>query len=191
MFFRPVQNHFEDDKQELDKQQFNEAEKEIQKFIIEHLELTPRRKMFQDYEKKLSEMWSEIQVGGESSIITADKIKVESELKVIMELNKFRKMNAADCMSFQNQLRIKRAKEMEKDLLKSQQKFILNETMLLENLRTENPSRSVGTKKATKMKDDKVSSSDYFKSSQNEIQLRNIRFTPENTLALTHQKFKY
>lgn len=156
---------------------YDDRTREIQKYLTSHLEMTPRRQLFEEHEKSpLRPEDSKATSTGSGTVVSKSISK--SELHTISE---FRRQNARECMSHQNQQRLKRAKEMEESHLHNySNRFFQPERCKLNICDVEeNPNRKVHS-----TKDNCVA--DFHKFPR----LKTVRFAPENSLALVNQKFK-
>lgn len=99
---------------------FDDRTKSIKTYLIHQLRLTPRRKLFDEFEEKLNKL-TEIKLQDEiykqfSSPEVSMSIK--NEFKNLAALNEFRINNARECMSNFSYRRIERTKESEENFLK-------------------------------------------------------------------------
>lgn len=108
---------------------FDEPTKEIQKFLVKHLELTPRRRLFEDYDKTASAEREEKANNNDFANHLVSESMNKFNLDIIRELNDFRQENHNECMSDFNQKRYRRAKEREEEM-KKDYRFIFNDSIL-------------------------------------------------------------
>lgn len=150
----------------------DEQSDEIQKFLITHLELTPRRQLFEEFEKLslLNRRDDETC----SSQVSVDSVNTLN-LSVVSELSEFRKNHPNECMSNVSRQRFQRAKEREQKLLTHPCAHYYVESKSLK------PNNQKEASRAAACGD----------SSQEEARTRTLRFAPDKSLALSNQKFKF
>lgn len=159
----------------------DESTKEIQKFLIKHLKLTPRRQLFEEHVKAAAEQ-QELSASGHSSGNNAEinnQIK-KFDLEILNEISAFRKENPTRCMSSSSQQRLQRAKEREEKFLQSScgHRCMLDERLF--------PTLFKDFEKAKQQKTPTADPQPV----QTQTRMKIIRFAPDNSLALSHQKFK-
>lgn len=144
-----------------------ERTEEIQKFLINHLELTPRRQLFEEFEKNslLYEKEVDDQTGAS---LTSTKSNFKLDLDNLSELSEFRKNNPSECMSNVSRQRFQRAKEREQQLL--------NHPCSHYYIESKAPTPDVDVKQCA--------------SSRDQLRMRNMKIIPDKSLALSNQKFK-
>lgn len=168
--------------------QNDDRTKEIQRFLITHLRLTPRRQLFEEHEKATLEMRNEDScVATKTAARVVNKSMNESDLHAISELREFRQSNARECMSHHNQQRLKRAKEMEGSHLHNYS----NRYSAPAGAGQQKPNKYDVQGKANEEVHSTTgdSATEVYKFSR--APLKTVRFAPENSLALVYQKFKY
>ena len=146
--------------------ELNLRTKEIQKCLIAQLKFTPRRQLFEE----------------QNSIARneeAEKTKIEAcgsketeksfNWSLLIELREFREKYSNECMSIVNRRRFQREREKENEFLG---KFC--------NLRV-----------GSSFVDDEKTFCEAPGTSKSPPKMKTLRFAPENSLALSHQKFKY
>lgn len=155
--------------------------KEIQKFLLKNLQLTPRRQLFEEYEKKLI-------TSGKSEQISVQKRNNEThepinkyELNVVNELSEFRRKYSKECMTDLNHRRFRRAKEREEEFLHHAgvQCSVLNQGFIQSIIKASRENETKLKDSTTKAASDKM-----------HTRVRNVHFAPDNSLALSYQKFK-
>lgn len=147
--------------------ELNVRTKEIQKYLIKHLELTPRRQLFEEQSLIASEVDEK-----KLEALGNDEALRNFNWTLITELQEFREENPRDCMSSINHKRLQRTREQESDFLGS----------------------SCNHNRGNTGKTDKkffCESQESLNSTKSSPKFKSLRFAPENSLALTHQKFKY
>lgn len=155
--------------------ELNLRSKEIKKFLIEHLRLTPRRQLFEEQTAIADKEDVEKTKDCESS-----EAVNSFDFGFFNELREFREKNYRECMSSINHQRLQRAREKEKEFLEQE----------CGHRRGNINSKTIEVK--------------YFCESRVEVhpqfipencgklpRMKTLRFAPENSLALAHQKFKY
>lgn len=162
-------------KMEESRAELNLRSKEIQKFLIGHLQLTPRRQLFEEQTKIANK---------EDLERTKPCESIESvnnfDWGLFNELREFREKNHSECMSSINHQRLQRARENEKEFL-------------------EQPCghRRANNKEVKPFCESRVESSSevhpqFVPENCGKLpRMKTLRFAPENSLALAHQKFKY
>lgn len=152
---------------------------EIQKFLSKQLKLTPRRQMFEEYEKKSESIRCEKLDMKE--VRTATESINKFDLQIIGELSDFRKNHPRECMSNVNWQRLKRAKEREDEFLKQACPHRLLRGGSLRDKQGKSFCESTGD--MTTIEEEPVAepSTSTFK---------HVHFPPDRSLALTHHKFK-
>lgn len=168
--------------------QNDDRTKEIQRFLISHLQLTPRRQLFEEHEKATLEMRNEDScVATKTAARVVNKSMKESDLHAISELREFRQRNARECMSHHNQQRLKRAKEVEGSHLHNYS----NRYFVPAGAGQQKPNKCDVQGKANEEVHSTAGdcATDAYKFSR--APLKTVRFAPENSLALVYQKFKY
>ena len=93
-----------------DSSQDDERSDEIQQFLIKRLVLTPRRQLFEEFEKSA-------EINKEEAIPSKHPTGITLGLDNLKELSEFRKKHP-ECMSNVSRQRFERAKEREQQLLK-------------------------------------------------------------------------
>lgn len=162
--------------------------KQIQRFLITHLQLTPRRQLFEEHEKSTMEMRNEDScVATKTAARVISKSMNESDLHAISELREFRERNARECMSHHNQQRLKRAKEVEGSHLHN----YANRYLVPAGVGQLKPKNCDVQGKANEEVHSTTGdcATDSYKFSR--MPMKTVRFAPENSLALVYQKFKY
>jgi hypothetical protein len=150
--------------------ELNDRTKEIQNFLINCLELTPRRLLFEEHQaivrSKEAEKTKAEARGSDETIKNFDWYS-------LTELQNFRLENPRDCMSSLNLKRLQRAKEQEIEFL-------------------EKGCGHRGRTERSFMDDKKhfCELRDAHKVTKPPTKMKTLRFAPENSLALSHQKFK-
>lgn len=152
--------------------------KEIQKFLVSHLKLTPRRQLFEDYDKTASAKREEEANRNDKANHSISESMNKFNLDIISKLNDFRQEHPSECMSGFNQQRFRRAKENE-EKLKKEHRFMFNDRILEmfhEDMkrRKETENRRNEPARSNKPSSDTVT----------------FHYAPDNSLALSHQKFK-
>lgn len=165
--------------QDSDTSDSYDTTKEIQKFLLRNLQLTPRRQLFEEYEKQLTI----VQKNKLNNQQNEDEVPSEPmnkfEFNVIKELCEFRQKHPKECMTDLNHRRFRRAKEREEEFLHHAgvQRLMLNEGIIQSLMKADESSQ----KKA------KVSCN---KKPSSNVMTRSVHFAPDNSLALSYQKLK-
>lgn len=147
----------------------DERTKEIKTFLTKQLKLTPRRVLFEEFEKISRLEENEVdEVTDCSNTIESQK---KFDLSTVREISEFRK-NHPECMSNVSRQRLQRAKEREQELL-------------------HHPCAHYYVESKTPItKTEVTSSKPRKKSTTEEFRMKTVQFAPDNSLALAHQKFK-
>lgn len=146
---------------------------EVQRHVFGTLTFTPRRILFEEHLKK-SEERKKFEQKSEVTEMFSEVENCEIDLKTVAEISEFRRNNANDCMSSYNRQRLKRAKEKEKvfiDTTSSHHCTLYKE--LISNTQAS----------GSKQNDNNDHEGEKFR-------MKTVRFPPDNSLALIHQKFK-
>lgn len=171
---------------ELEDKSDGDPTKEIQRFLIKHLKLTPRRQLFEEYEKTSTIMHNEVVANEEFADNTTIKSMYKYELDILRELNEFRQKHPKECMSRINRKRLQRTKEKEEEFLRHNRAYqaVLNERSL--------PSLINESAKEFYELTRKKSAAVPSNPSEEEIRFktRSFQFAPDKSLALSFQKFK-
>lgn len=152
--------------------------KEIQKFLIKNLQLTPRRKLFEEYAKKLAsdrKKQEEVNTQQCCESSTQSSSMRNYEVNIIADLSEFRRSHPKECMSDLNHRRFRREKQREEEFLQHSdiRRLVLNEGLiqsLIKSQKDSNKSRSEDDNKR--------------------VRTRSVHFAPDNSLALSYQKYK-
>lgn len=96
----------------------DERTQEIQKFLVKHLQLTPRRQLFEEYTKP-AEVISDEKPTPQECLDKFDRVKNIEYFKGLSELRDFRKSHPEVCMSDVNRKRLQREKQRDDDFLRS------------------------------------------------------------------------
>lgn len=146
---------------------------DIKRHLIGSLTLTARRQMFEEH-LKTSEEEKKLMQDSEKSCLIEASTNRQIDLKVIQEISEFRRNNSKDCMSSYNCQRLKRTKE------KEEQSFLQptcdHRCLFYKDL--------IGSNKLTESKQT------LGNEESQQSPLKTVRFTPDSSLALVHQKFK-
>jgi hypothetical protein len=149
----------------------DESTNEIQKFLTLNLKLTPRRKLFEEYDKSSNQRRNErLLEHSHAANCSINQANRKLECQTINDLKEFREKNAGDCMSDLNRQRCNRRKEEEENLINRQN---LQKSRIF-------PSEIFRFKP-----------SDEPEEVLNRSRVRHVHFPPDKSLALTFQKFKY
>lgn len=172
--------------------------KEIQIYLTKHLNLTPRRLLFEEQEKASAQLRNQEELN-----IPKDECKIfespanDFDLNTIKELREFRQNNIRECMSQQNRQRLQRSTEKEENYLLSNFNYRSGRMFPLVPKDCEKTSQAV-KKLAIEVPPTRCKATREAPFNPAHVQpqlsisrLKNLRFTPENSLALAHQKFKY
>lgn len=142
---------------------------EIQKHVIGTLALTPRRKLFEEHLRRTEDN-KKISKEAEDNKFMETSNNQQADMRTIEEISEFRKNYPHDCMSSYNRQRLKRAMEREK---LSSQSPCDHRCLLFKDL--------IGNTKVSENK--QIPNNQQFP-------MKTVRFTPDSSLALVHQKFK-
>lgn len=155
------------------------ATKEIQKFLMKNLQLTPRRQLFEDYEKTLTFDRKHEVKSQQPEKHTPSNSMNKYELNIITELSDFRRKHPKECMTDLNHRRFRRAKEREEEFLHHAgvKRLVLNQGIIQSLINCEEKTRK--TMKEQDKLNDKMRS-----------RTRSVHFAPDNSLALSYQKHK-
>lgn len=94
----------------------DERTEEIQKFLVKHLQLTPRRQLLEEHTKQLKVNSGEKPTLQEC-LNKSEPIENIDYFQALSELRDFRKNHASLCMSDVNRKRLQREKQREDDFL--------------------------------------------------------------------------
>lgn len=169
----------------------DDSTREIQIFLIEHLKLTTRRKLFEQREKIAAMEVNEQASDTETTNCVINKSINEFDFNLIRELRDFRQGNAVECMSQQNQQRLKRLKEREENFLHhhgyenrfSVPLFFKENEKIFHQSSIRNANENAKELRRKNVFD--------ISSFRELPRTRSLKLTPENSLALSHQEFKY
>ncbi|CAG9810434.1 unnamed protein product [Chironomus riparius] len=108
----------------------SEPSKDIQNFLINHLNFTPRRQLFEEFQEKLVKIRDQQDLDSKST--QADELPQNYNLKFLHQLNDFRLKNAHECMSEINCRRLKKENEKVENFLKHScvHRFRLNDRLI-------------------------------------------------------------
>lgn len=152
----------------------DERTKEIQKYLIKHLQLTPRRRLFEEQQRAVS---VELLVDEEPASPTVSPTN-DFDFHIINELNEFRQKHPSECMSDSNRQRFQRAREKEEKFLSHPcAHHYISDGRLF-------PKPTNGTVQ------DLLKNQRKEKELNDESHPRMVQYPPDKSLALTHQKFK-
>lgn len=159
---------------------------EIQRFLIKQLKLTPRRQLFEEYEKTSKIVRTKEVDSQDSTNHETTKSMFKYELNIIRELSEFRKKNPNECMSNVNRQRLRRAKEKEEEFLRHNQarQTVLNEQSLPSLINESAKSFYEATRKESKATATNPSEE------EQRFRTRSFQFAPDKSLALSYQTFK-
>lgn len=141
---------------------------DLQKFLVEHLQLTPRRQLFEEHTKTSSVVDSSEQNSPLQDRLCNSEPVIKIDFHVLSELGDFRKDNPHECMSDVNRKKLQRETTKEDDFLHTSCSYQMSN----------NPIR-------TKTFREKSRESD-----QLPYTTKRIQFAPDNSLALSYQKYK-
>lgn len=149
--------------------------KEIQKYLIKHLQLTPRRRLFEEHQRAALVEF----VADEEPPIRADSNPTNKfDFHIINELSEFRQKHPNECMSESNRQRFQRAKEKEETFLSHPcAHHYVSDGRLFPRPMNGSVQDLLKTQRKEKELDD-------------ESHPRMVHYPPDKSLALTHQKFK-
>lgn len=153
--------------------------KEIQKFLIKNLQLTPRRQLFEEYVKTLTiDRKNEVN-NQQTETCVPSKPTNKFELNIITELSEFRRKHPKECMTDLNHRRFRRAKEREEEFLQHSgvQRLVLNDGLIQSLINAGSCRKDENGRSKTPV--EKMRS-----------RTRSVHFAPDNSLALSYQKFK-
>lgn len=171
---------------ELEDNSDGDPTKEIQRFLIKQLKLTPRRQLFEEYERTSTIVRSEEVDNQTSTNAEATEPTFKYELNNLRELNEFRQKHSKECMSDINRQRHRRAKEKEEEFLRHNRarQLAMNDQSL--------PSLINESARLFYESTRKESSTVSLNSTEEEqrFRTRSFRFAPDKSLALSYQKFK-
>lgn len=97
---------------------FDDRTLSVKSYLIHQLEPTPRRKLFDEFESKLTKLTEELIQDKQFKEFTSAEGTIKSEMNHLAELNDFRLKNPNECMSDLSLRRFKRAQESEENFLK-------------------------------------------------------------------------
>ena len=108
----------------------SESSKNIQNFLINHLNFTPRRQLFEEFSEKLVKIRDQQNLDSKSTQV--DELPQNYNLNILHQLNEFRLKNAHECMSEINCRRLKKENEKVENFLKHScvHRFRLNDRLI-------------------------------------------------------------
>lgn len=156
----------------------DERTQEIQKFLVKHLQLTPRRQLFEEYTKQAEVISDEKPTPQECLDKPETFKKIDySFSKGLSELGDFRKSHPEVCMSDVNRKRLQREKKRDDDFLHSH---------LLRRKDSDcNPTRLSGLCEKTREKSRETER----QPEQLPYVTRCMQYAPDNSPALSHQNY--
>ena len=159
-----------------------DASKEIQKFLMKNLQLTPRRLLFEEYEKKLTKCVNSELISEQSGNNETREPINKYELNIINELSEFRRKHPKECMTDLSHRRFQRAKEREEEFLHHAgvERLVLNQGLIQSLINSSRDNETKLKDSASKPTSDKM-----------HTRVRQVHFTPDNSLALSYQKFRH
>lgn len=146
--------------------ELNLRTKEIQKCLISQLKFTPRRQLFEEQNSIARNEEAE-----KTKIEACGSTKTENSFNwsLLIELREFREKYSNECMSIMNRRRFQREREQENEFL----------------------GKFCNRRGSSSFVEDEKIISEAPETSQTSSKMKTLRFAPENSLALSHQKFKY
>lgn len=171
--------------EQLEDRSDGDPTKEIQRFLIKQLKLTPRRQLFEEYEIA-SKVVRSVEVETENSTSQeTTKSMNKYELDILRELNEFRRNNSKECMSDINQQKLRRRKEKEEEFLRHNhaRQLTLNERSL-PSLINESAKRFYESTRQEVTAAPSSHSEEFQR-----FRTRRFQFAPDKSLALSYQKF--
>jgi hypothetical protein len=160
---------------------------EIQKFLIRNLKLTPRRQVFEEHAtSKQNDELERIK----AETYERDEIKSNFDWTSFNKLREFREKNPSECMSSINHQRLQRVREKDKEFL--EQSCSHRCANSFGSFKTTEGKGFCESRSLSSSSDASDVHSQFLPDMRKKIpRMKTLRFAPENSLALSHQKFKY